>query len=55
LEAKQNKLTPIYHIYARTQLYFPKTIQFHKIPDHLLLEFGISPEAGLKTKKVKPL
>ena len=55
LEGKRHKLAPIYHIYARTQVYSPKTITFHKIPDHLLLEFGISPEAGLKTKKVKPL
>lgn len=55
LENKKHKLIPVYHIYARTQVYSPKTIQFHKIPDHLLLEFGISPEAGLKTKKVKPL
>ncbi|CAG8639852.1 17848_t:CDS:10, partial [Racocetra fulgida] len=42
LEGKDNKLTPIYHIYARTQVYSPRPVSFHKIPDHLLLEFGIT-------------
>jgi adenine-specific DNA-methyltransferase len=51
LEGKQNKLISIYHIYARTQVYSPRNINFHKIPDHLLLEFGISPESGLKIRK----
>jgi len=53
LEAKQNKITPVYHIYARTQVYAPKTVNFHKIPDHLLLEFGINPTEGLKTRKIR--
>lgn len=53
LESKKYKLTPVYHIYARTQVYFPKTVNFHKIPDHLLLEFGINPVQGLKTRKIR--
>ena len=29
------------------QVYSPKTVNFHKIPDHLLIEFGLSPVEGL--------
>ena len=53
LESKQNNLTSIYHIYARTQVYSPKTVNFHKIPDHLLLEFGISLAEGLKKRRIR--
>jgi adenine-specific DNA-methyltransferase len=54
IESKKYNLSPIFHIYARIQVYFPKSIIFNKIPDHLLLNFGISPEEGLKSKKFKP-
>lgn len=51
LERKKYKLASICHIYARTMVYSASNVVFQKIPDNLLLSFGISPEIGLKTKK----
>jgi adenine-specific DNA-methyltransferase len=48
LERKAHQLSPICHIYARTSVYSPSSVIFHKIPDNLLADFGISPELGLK-------
>jgi adenine-specific DNA-methyltransferase len=48
LERKTHQLSPTCHIYARTSVYSPSSVIFHKIPDHLLSDFGISPEFALK-------
>ncbi len=43
LERKKYELEPIYHIYARSITYQSPTIIFHKIPDKVLIDFGIDP------------
>ncbi|MCE8158931.1 MAG: hypothetical protein I3270_00385 [Candidatus Moeniiplasma glomeromycotorum] len=43
LEQEENNLTPVYHIYARNTNYQTSTIIFNKIPDKVLIEFGIDP------------
>jgi adenine-specific DNA-methyltransferase len=51
LERKSHHLASTCHIYARTSVYSPSSVIFHKIPDHLLSDFNISPEEGLKKTK----
>ncbi|MCE8168337.1 MAG: site-specific DNA-methyltransferase [Candidatus Moeniiplasma glomeromycotorum] len=43
LESKEHKLEPIYHVYARTANYQTPNIFFHKIPDKVLIDFGVDP------------
>lgn len=40
-EAKYAKLKPIYHIYARFNLYQTENVRFYQIPDRILADFGL--------------
>jgi hypothetical protein len=44
IERKKHDLEPVYHIYARTINYQSTTITFHKIPDKVLIDFGVDPD-----------
>ena len=43
LEQKKHNLTPVYHIYARSITYQSSSITFNKIPDKILIDFGVDP------------
>jgi len=43
LEQKKHGLASIYHIYARNNTYQTPIIIFYKIPDKILIDFGIDP------------
>lgn len=41
-EAKQASLKPIYHVYARFNLFQSDDVRFYQIPDQILLDFGLT-------------
>lgn len=43
LEGEKNELESTYHVYARTANYQTSTVVFHKIPDKVLIDFGVDP------------
>lgn len=44
-EAIEMKLAPIYHVYARFNLYQSDDIRFYQIPNRILMDFGLSDAA----------
>lgn len=40
-EGKRAKLEPTYHIYARYNLYGTEDVRFYRIPDQILIDFGL--------------
>ena len=40
-EAAKAKLKPIYHVYARFNLFQSDDVRFYQIPDRILLDFGV--------------
>lgn len=40
-EAKQAGLRPVYHVYARLNLYQTDNVSFYQIPDRILADFGL--------------
>lgn len=40
-EARQAGLKPIYHVYARFNLFQTENVDFLKIPDRILIDFGL--------------
>lgn len=44
-EAKKAKLKPKYHVYARYQMYKPRSVTFYKIPDKILAHLGLNEQS----------
>jgi len=44
-EAIEMKLAPVYHVYARFNLYQSDDIRFYQIPNRILMDFGLSDAA----------
>ena len=40
-EARRNTLKPVYHVYARYNLYQTDNVRFYQIPDRILADFGL--------------
>ena len=40
-EARRANLEPIYHVYARFNLYQTENVRFYQIPDRILADFGL--------------
>jgi len=40
-EAAQAGLKPIYHVYARYNLFQTENVRFYQIPDRILVDFGL--------------
>lgn len=40
-EGKRAKLEPIYHVYARYNLFGTEDVRFYRIPDQILIDFGL--------------
>jgi adenine-specific DNA-methyltransferase len=41
-EAVKAKLKPVYHVYARFNLFQSDDVRFYQIPDQILIDFGVS-------------
>jgi adenine-specific DNA-methyltransferase len=41
-EAKKASLKPVYHVYARFNLFQSDDVRFYQIPDQILLDFGLN-------------
>lgn len=44
-EAKKEKLKTKYHVYARYQMYNPRSVNFYKIPDKILAHLGLNEQS----------
>lgn len=44
-EAKKAKLKNKYHVYARYQMYKPRSVSFYKIPDKILAHLGLNEQS----------
>ena len=40
-EAQREKLKPVYHVYARYNLFQTENVRFCQIPDRILMDFGL--------------
>lgn len=40
-EGKRAKLEPVYHVYARYNLFGTEDVRFYRIPDQILIDFGL--------------
>lgn len=40
-EGRREKLEPIYHVYARYNLFGTEDVRFYRIPDQILIDFGL--------------
>lgn len=52
-EGKRAKLEPVYHVYARYNLYGTEDVRFYRIPDQILIDFA-TPKAVASSGEVSP-